>query len=47
MFPEKKLRYCLILCGDIDDQRILQLDWAGGTTGHIQPKGVVPEATFT
>ena len=40
----QKLRYQLILSKDIDDQKILQSDWTRGTTGHTQPKEVVPDA---
>ena len=37
----------MILSTDINDQRILQSDWARGTTGRTQPKVVVSGATFT
>ena len=42
----KYLRCGLILFGDIDDQRILQLDWWKVKTGHTQPKVVISDATF-
>ena len=42
----KKLRYQLILCRDIDDQRMLQSDWMRGTIAHTQTKVLVPGATF-
>ena len=32
---------------DIDDQRILQYDWTRHTTGHIQPKVVVSNPSFS
>ena len=42
----KKLRYQLILSGEIHDQKVLQSDWMGGTTDHTQPKVLVSDATF-
>ena len=38
---QKKLRYILILCRNIDDHRILQFDWMWSITSHTQPKVVV------
>ena len=43
---KKNLRYQLILFRNISDQRSLQSDWAGGTTGHSQPKVVVSNCPF-
>ena len=42
----KSLGDSLISFIDTDDQRILQTDWARGTTGHTQPKVVVSDVTF-
>ena len=42
----KSLGDSLISFIDTDDQRILQPDWARGTTGHTQPKVVVSDVTF-
>ena len=42
----KKLRYQLIFSRDIVHQKILRSDWARATTGHIQLKVVVSDATF-
>ena len=42
----KNLAEFLIFSKNIDDQRILKSDWTRGTTGHIQQKVVVTDATF-
>ena len=42
----KDLRYSLIPSRYIDDQRILQSDWAKSTTGQTQLKVVISDAAF-
>ena len=42
----ENLRDPTIPSKDNDDQKILQLNWVKGTTGHTQPKQVVLDATF-
>ena len=39
-------RYHLIPDRDIDNQRILEIDWPRGTPGHNQPRVVVFNAAF-
>ena len=46
-YPDSKnTEDCWMSSRDIDDQRILQPDWTGGTTGHKQQKVLVPDANF-
>ena len=39
-------KYQLIPSKYIDDQRFLESNWIGGTSGHVQPGEVVLDATF-
>ena len=40
------LRYWLLPCRVIGDQKIMQSNWRRGTTGHTQTKVVVSDANF-
>ena len=44
-YPIQKKKISIIF-RDTDDQRILNSDWMRGTTGHIQTKVVVSDATL-